>query len=368
MINRLEDLINQGENVKRSCYHVSEYGSYLAGVEYETWISKCILFLNNYFTDNDLTVKFKNASISAVNNSIEYFDTMIGVLYAIRDMPYIGVSKESLCLNKTNKLFISHANLDKGYCDLLVDLIIDVGVKREDIFYSSFDETGVTLGEDLLDFIRDEFTCDRNVYVLFMLSNNFYESKVCLAEMGASWVSSFDYLPILIPPTSFEDIKGVIKPSKNSMKINDSSKLEALKEKLELMFNIENKISAQAWTRKKEEYLSKVNTFISKNKKDDLEVVLEKVIDFGGKKNSRLKLRLTNNCKRVIRPSEIDFEIKDDSGNVIKEIIDDERITEVVLSPFEKIIFYVDLFNINANFRKTRLVSSDVNSIYEYLS
>ena len=268
---------------------------------------------------------------------------------------------------KFPKLFVSHANLDSEYCNALVDLIINIGIKREDIFYSSFDETGVRLGEDFLDFIRNEFTNERNVFVLFMLSNSFYESKVCLAEMGAAWVKACDYLPILIPPTSFEDIIGVIKPSKNSMIINNSSKLEELKEKLEIMFQVENKISAQAWLRKKSEYLDKVNLLISKNKKDDLEVIVEKVLDFGGKKNSRLKLKLINNCKKAIRPTEFEFEIKDINECIIKEMIDDERITEVVINPFEKIIVYVDLNNINTDFRKARIHSTHVSSTYEFL-
>lgn len=367
---KLEELINEGAELKSKCYQQSQFASYMTGEPYELWISKGIFYLDKYFAKHALTDKFKNAANNAVGNDLEYYEEMMGVLKALFQMQdddkfEIATKNETNLIQDNPIIFISHASKDKDYCTKLVDLMHDIGVQTQDIFYSSLEEHGVPLGEDFLDYIRERF--NNNVYVLFILSKNFYESKICLAEMGAAWVKSADYLPVLIPPTNYEDMEGVIRPTKNSMMINDDNKLDSLKTKIEELFQLEDKIDSQRWQRKKRDFIEQINSLLEKSKKNDFEVLLLEILD-GESKNSRVKLELTNNTRKVIRPAEIEIRIEDMEGNLIGEVFDDYRISSLVLRPFEKVFVYLDLLLTNENFKKRRIKNCTYKNEWDYLA
>lgn len=157
------------------------------------------------------------------------------------------------------KIFISHATADKEIVEILIDLLEDIGLKSNQIFCSSFEGYGIPLGDDFLNRIKHELASD--VLVLFIITNNFYESKVCLCEMGAAWALSKGHIPIVVPPLSYSNIKGVI-PLTQGLLINDVPKLNSLKEKLELDFKIQEKISANIWERKRKKFVESLNKYI----------------------------------------------------------------------------------------------------------
>lgn len=158
------------------------------------------------------------------------------------------------------KIFISHATADKEIVELLIDLLEDIGLKSNQIFCSSFEGYGIPLGENFLDRIKQELASD--VMVLFMITNNFYESKVCLCEMGAAWALSKGHIPIVVPPLSYSGIKGVI-PLTQGMLINDSEKLNTFKEQLEKDFNLNTKIGISVWERKRNKFIKDINGITS---------------------------------------------------------------------------------------------------------
>lgn len=161
--------------------------------------------------------------------------------------------------NTLKKIFISHATMDKGIVEEIIDLLETIGVNATQIFCSSFEGYGIPLGNNFLDTIKEELSAE--VLVLFVLTKNFYESKVCLCEMGAAWALSKGHIPIVVPPLSYSDIQGVI-PLTQGLLINDVSKLNSLKEKLEEIFEIEGKISLNTWERKRKKFITSLNEFI----------------------------------------------------------------------------------------------------------
>ncbi|MDE5423863.1 toll/interleukin-1 receptor domain-containing protein [Ancylomarina sp. DW003] len=153
-----------------------------------------------------------------------------------------------------NKVFISHSTKDKEYVEELIDILETVGLKSTQIFCSSFDGYGIDLGENFLERIKNEL--NEEVLVLFVLSENFYSSPVCLCEMGATWIKTSEHIPILIPPFNFENIQGVI-PLTQGFKINDSLKLNLFKEKLEKVFDIKP-IDFTSWERKRDRIIKRI--------------------------------------------------------------------------------------------------------------
>jgi len=171
----------------------------------------------------------------------------------------ISESKSEPKSNKStstiNKVFISHSSKDKVYVEEIIDIIETIGLNSSQIFCSSFDGYGIDLGENFLERIKEEL--DENILVLFVLSENFYQSPVCLCEMGATWIKTNEHIPILIPPFDFKDIQGVI-PLTQGFKINDSLKLNLFKEKIEKLFGL-TPIDNSVWERKRDRNLARIS-------------------------------------------------------------------------------------------------------------
>lgn len=82
----LDKLIEEGEKVRQSCCKNGEtVGNYLDGEDYEKWIAKCIMFMEKNHKGETLTKRFISASEQAVGNGPEFYDTMMGILKAIKD-------------------------------------------------------------------------------------------------------------------------------------------------------------------------------------------------------------------------------------------------------------------------------------------
>ena len=154
------------------------------------------------------------------------------------------------------KVFISHSSKDKDYVEEVIDLMGTIGLCNDQIFCSSFDGYGIELGENFLERIKSEL--DEEVLVLFILSKNFYESPVCLCEMGATWMKTSEHIPILIPPFDFKDVQGVF-PLTQGFKITDSHKMNLLKQKIERLFNLKQ-VDNSVWERKRDNALNRLRS------------------------------------------------------------------------------------------------------------
>lgn len=156
------------------------------------------------------------------------------------------------------KIFISHATKDKELVGEFIEILENIGINSTQIFCSSFEGYGIPLGENFLDKIKQELSSE--VLVLFVITNNFYESKVCLCEMGAAWALSKGHIPVVVPPLSYSDIQGVI-PLTQGLLVNDISKLNSLKEKLEQDFGLQQ-INLNSWERKRDKFIKNINKLI----------------------------------------------------------------------------------------------------------
>lgn len=158
-----------------------------------------------------------------------------------------------------DKVFISHSSKDREILEELIEILETIGLTSDQIFCTSFDGYGIGYGENFLERIKTEL--DSNIVVLFLITNNFFESPICLCEMGATWIKANEHIPILVPPFSFDKMKGVI-PLTQGFHINDSLKLNLFKEKLESDFEIANKLEQTTWERKRNRIIERMNKII----------------------------------------------------------------------------------------------------------
>lgn len=158
------------------------------------------------------------------------------------------------------KIFISHSTNDINYVKPFVHMLEKAGIKSEHLFCSSVQGYGIPL-KDIYTYIQKQFQSN-DLYIIYMLSKNYYNSPACLNEMGAAWVLKSDYQSILIPPFDFENIKGAIDPTKISFKVDAGKdckyRLTELKDKIFDKLNL-MPIAHRHWERIRDEFLDEIS-------------------------------------------------------------------------------------------------------------
>lgn len=109
--------------------------------------------------------------------------------------------------NKESKklIFISHEKGDVKYGNALRDFITGLGVKDEQLIFTSHRLHKVPLDANIYDYLRDNIST--NIFMIFLWSNKYLESPACLNEMGAAWVLKSDYTNVYVPDFSFNNPK-----------------------------------------------------------------------------------------------------------------------------------------------------------------
>lgn len=107
--------------------------------------------------------------------------------------------------NDIKKIFLSHRSSDKKYADALEKLIVGLGVKNDQLIYTSHPLHKIPLGQKIYDYLRENI--NDQVFMIILWSNDYLESPACLSEMGAAWVTQTDYIGIYCPEFSFGNPK-----------------------------------------------------------------------------------------------------------------------------------------------------------------
>lgn len=166
---------------------------------------------------------------------------------------------------KPMRIFISHSSQDLAYVQPLVELLEHIGLTPENMFCSSVSGYNVPLDNNIFDYLMEQFQ-NYNLRVIFVLSENYYNSPVSLNEMGAAWVLHQKYTCILIPQFDYKDVRGAIDQMRISIKLDSDkgelkSRLNELKNKLVEELNLSKSSSFQdIWERHRDEFVEKINS------------------------------------------------------------------------------------------------------------
>ena len=155
------------------------------------------------------------------------------------------------------KLFISHAGRDAEIVRKFVDLLLKIGMREEDMFCSSVEGIDIPIQQNIYDYLRNLLNSEK-IHVVFMLSDNYYQSPACLNEMGAAWVKRTDYTAFLLPGFEYKDIEGAVDPRGISIKLDDDDlkvKNRLGQFKNQLMQNFGFSVSDIRWEQCRDEFL-----------------------------------------------------------------------------------------------------------------
>lgn len=114
-----------------------------------------------------------------------------------------SVSVESCTLGPV--ILISHRSTDKKYGDALEKLFSSIGIKNEQLIYTSHPLHKIPLDKNIYEYLRESF--GRKIFVIILWSNEYLDSPACLNEMGAVWVTQTDYTNIYVPSFDFGNPK-----------------------------------------------------------------------------------------------------------------------------------------------------------------
>lgn len=124
------------------------------------------------------------------------------------------------------KIFISHSSKNKFYGDKLVDLLRSVGVKENEIIFTSNTAYGIPVGQNIFNWLKSQIS--EKPFVIYLLSEEYYQSIACLNEMGAAWIIENKHAAIFTPNfnlLSKEFQNGALDPREIGFYINDEERI-----------------------------------------------------------------------------------------------------------------------------------------------
>lgn len=196
--------------------------------EYQTKYVKCGQSL--VISANEDIIELYKEELRDKINYLDSLNDKVELLPCSLEDPIEEPKKE-----KQPLLFISHSSYDENIASALVTLLRTLGFNKSNLFCSSVPGYDIAEGEDIYETLVSKFT-DYNIYVILLLSDNYYKSVACLNEMGATWVLKAKYSTLVCPGFKIPEIKGAVNPSKMAVVLDDAKrvngKLNQLKDHL----------------------------------------------------------------------------------------------------------------------------------------
>lgn len=153
------------------------------------------------------------------------------------------------------RIFVSHAAKDKELVEDLVDLLhVGVGIHPDDIFCSSLPGMNIPTGTAFIDYIKSNVA--HPDLVVLVVSPDFLKSQFCNNEVGASWALSLPVHPLLVHPTDYADVRGVLTGVQLG-KLDDKESLNDLRDDLIEKLDLKP-FRTSHWERKRDRFLSKL--------------------------------------------------------------------------------------------------------------
>ena len=243
--------VEKADSIYQNFTH-SRYNSSECIKAYHEWYSAASVLFSKFYPVSDAEYKrFRDVDNSFNGMGLHDNYTKVRASYCILLSRIKSGSIEKLDtyygnsvppqIEKSPLLFISHSSNDEIIVEALVSLLQKIGFNKTNLFCSSVEGYGIEEGADIYDTLRNKFT-ESKIYVVFVLSNNYYNSAACLNEMGAAWVLQSEYSTIVAPGFEIPDIKGAINPRKLAIVLGDNkhirSSLNKFRERLLDLFNL----------------------------------------------------------------------------------------------------------------------------------
>lgn len=230
-------------------------------------------------------------------------------------------------------LFLSHAVADAPVTRAFVNLLESgIGVPPKNIFCTSNKGQGIRPGFEFKASIRENL--DDATIVIALISENYYNSPFCMCELGGSWLQAKDFIPILIPPIRFGDMKAVL-VGLQALRIQTAEDLDELRDELSDRLGFKP-LPTPRWNEKRDEFLKALpkklrkippSPIVQREQLEKAEAIVEEyenILKDTQEENKNLrktidKLKKAKNSKEVAKIVREDME----SADIFEELVDD---------------------------------------------
>lgn len=225
-------------------------------------------------------------------NDKQIFAEIKGKLRAIRkniDKYYIDEpettrlpeKEQTQVADKKPKIFISHSSKDVKFVARVVNLLDGMGLNQTQVFCSSLPGYGIPIDTNIFDYLRDQFL-KYNLHVIFIHSDNYYQSPVSLNEMGAAWALRSAATSILLPGFGFDKMTGVVNNQVIAIKLDGAElelkdKLNQLYDKIVKEFGVTKKADI-IWEQKRNAFIAEVRQSATADSRNGLSEDAEKLL------------------------------------------------------------------------------------------
>lgn len=152
-------------------------------------------------------------------------------------------------------IFLSHSSADEKLVEALSDLLTTgCGIRGDQIIITTLPGQGIPAGDpNYIAWLQDRLA--NSALVVLLLSPNYFESKFCLCEMGATWGLKKPCFPLVVPPLKKSEVKAVMAVSQN-LNVNDESCLDELRDQVREL--LKSELKTAIWTVKRDAFLKKL--------------------------------------------------------------------------------------------------------------
>lgn len=160
-----------------------------------------------------------------------------------------------------SKIFLSHNSYDKKYGDAIRNLLMSLGLRKEQLIYTSHPLHKIPTGNNIFEYLKQNI--QKDILVIFLWSNEYLKSAACLNEMGAAWIIESDYINMYTPDFDFNNSQyhncavdtrkmGVV------LKHDENCKMGMVELKQKLFQNLGLVIDEQEWIYSLDEFMSNI--------------------------------------------------------------------------------------------------------------
>jgi len=216
----VDDLICVGQKLLKTKHEAKLYGrepeSCVDAGKYDAWNARAALFFNTLFGEKLAKSHYYFILANRVESVHRRLETLETVKMQIEngEISNIRVDKNSAQINKvkgmrsmsnqSKKIFISYATADKGLVDSFTRFLkngLDISSKE---IFCTLSSGAMRTGYDFIPQIKENLEdCCK---VVFLITENYFKSPFCMAELGAAWAINQNIYPIIVPPVKFSDL------------------------------------------------------------------------------------------------------------------------------------------------------------------
>jgi len=166
-------------------------------------IKYCVDCIVQWYNDNIPYIQ-SNQFVTNPGTHLRYAKILTEIRVELEDYTFEDATEQSHADGQP-LVFISHRSSDKKYGDALAEFITGLGVKRDQLIYTSSPLHKIPLDKNIYEFLRENI--HRKMFMIILWSEEYLDSPACLNEMGAAWVVQCDYTNIYTPTFSFGNPK-----------------------------------------------------------------------------------------------------------------------------------------------------------------